>query len=246
MQLSGKVAVVTGGAQGIGFHITQSFLQSGAKVAVFDIAEGDIEQLRADYNRDVEVSFYRVDVSSLAEVQQAIKDTIDRYGKIDIVVNNAGITRDGLVLRMKEQDWNDVLRINLTGAFNCTKAAAPYLLRARKGRIINIASIIGLRGNSGQANYAASKAGLIGLTKATAREFAPRGITVNAIAPGFIQTKMTEKLMETEASQSLISQIPLGRVGSPSDVAHLVAYLASDASAYITGEVIRVDGGLSM
>lgn len=246
MQLSGKVAVVTGGAQGIGFHITKNFLQSGAKVAVFDIAEGNIEQLKANCDGNVDVSFFRVDVSSLSEVQQAMKNTIDRYGKIDIVVNNAGITRDGLVLRMKEQDWNDVIRINLTGAFNCTKAAAPYLLKARKGRIINIASIIGLRGNSGQANYAASKAGLIGLTKATAREFAPRGITVNAIAPGFIQTRMTEKLMETEASQSLISQIPLGKVGSPSDVAHLVTYLASDASAYITGEVIRVDGGLSM
>ena len=246
MQLNDKVAIVTGGAQGIGLHISTSFLKSGAKIVVFDIAEGDIDQLRHNASKDSDVLFFQVDVSALEQVQQATKNTIDTYGKIDILVNNAGITRDRLILRMTEQDWTDVIRINLTGAFNCTKAVAPYMLRARGGRVINIASIIGLRGNTGQANYAASKAGLIGLTKATAREFAPRGVTVNAVAPGFIHTRMTEKLMETDAYQSLVSQIPLGKVGNPSDIAHLVTYLASDASAYITGEIIRVDGGMSM
>ena len=178
--------------------------------------------------------------------EKAVEQVIDKFSHIDILINNAGITRDKLILRMKEEDWDKVIQINLKSAFNCIKAVSSFMLRERKGRIINISSIIALRGNRGQANYAASKAGLIGLTKSIAREFATRAITVNAVAPGFIQTKMTEKLMEREEALTLISQIPLGRVGLPEEVASLVAYLASDEACYITGEVIKIDGGLSM
>jgi len=245
MKLKDKVAIVTGGLQGIGKAICKRFLESGAKVAIFDVIEepaADIAQLI----KEGEVLLFKVDVSDLAMVKKAVDKVIDKLSHIDILVNNAGITRDKLILRMGEEDWDSVIQVNLKGAFNCIKAVSPLMLRRRKGSIINISSIIGLRGNAGQANYAASKAGLIGLTKSCAREFATRGITVNAVAPGFIQTKMTEKLIEKGEDKQLISQIPLGRVGSPEDVASLVEYLASDAASYITGEVIRVDGGLSM
>jgi len=245
MKLKDKVAIVTGGLQGIGKAICKRFLESGAKVAIFDVIEepaADIAQLI----KEGEILLFKVDVSDLAMVKKAVDKVIDKLSHIDILVNNAGITRDKLILRMGEEDWDSVIQVNLKGAFNCIKAVSPLMLRRRKGSIINISSIIGLRGNAGQANYAASKAGLIGLTKSCAREFATRGITVNAVAPGFIQTKMTEKLIEKGEDKQLISQIPLGRVGSPEDVASLVEYLASDAASYITGEVIRVDGGLSM
>ncbi|MBC7189424.1 3-oxoacyl-ACP reductase FabG, partial [Candidatus Aerophobetes bacterium] len=178
--------------------------------------------------------------------ENAVNKVIDKFSRIDILVNNAGITRDRLVLRMKEEDWDKVIEINLKGAFNLIKAVSPFMIRQRGGRIVNISSVIGLRGNSGQANYAASKAGLIGLTKSCAREFAQRGITVNAVAPGFIKTKMTEKLLEEGKQSSLLSQIPLGRVGEPEEVASLVTFLCSEEASYITGEVIRIDGGLSM
>jgi len=238
---------VTGGAQGIGMAVCQGLLRAGAKVAIFDVAEeGSSEIAQVVQTQKGNVAFLKVDVSNLSEVERAVNRVIDKFSHLDILVNNAGITRDKLILRMKKEDWDRVIQINLTGAFNCIKAASPFMLRARRGRIITISSIIALRGNSGQANYAASKAGLIGLTKSVAREFAPRGITVNAVAPGFIQTKMTEKLMERGETQTLISQIPLGRVGTPEEVASLVTYLALDEASYITGEVIRVDGGLSM
>ena len=247
MQLKDNVAIVTGGAQGIGMAVCQRLLRAGAKVAIFDVAEESSSEIaQVVQTQKGNVAFLKVDVSNLSEVERAVNWVIDKFSHLDILVNNAGITRDKLILRMKKEDWDRVIQINLTGAFNCIKAVSPFMLRARRGRIITISSIIALRGNSGQANYAASKAGLIGLTKSVAREFAPRGITVNAVAPGFIQTKMTEKLMERGETQTLISQIPLGRVGTPEEVASLVTYLALDEASYITGEVIRVDGGLSM
>lgn len=247
MKLEGKVAIVTGGARGIGMAICQGLLRAGAKVVVFDIVEETSSKIAELMHTNEDNSFFlKIDVSSLQEVEKAVEQVIDKFSHIDILINNAGITRDKLILRMKEEDWDKVIQINLKSAFNCIKAVSSFMLRERKGRIINISSIIALRGNRGQANYAASKAGLIGLTKSIAREFATRAITVNAVAPGFIQTKMTEKLMEREEARTLISQIPLGRVGLPEEVASLVAYLASDEACYITGEVIKIDGGLSM
>ncbi|RLE15485.1 3-oxoacyl-[acyl-carrier-protein] reductase [Candidatus Aerophobetes bacterium] len=248
MKLKDEIAVVTGGAQGIGKAICRRFIECGAKVAVFDIVEDTtcIAELTHIGQKKSDVTFFKVDVSNLSNVEKAVNQVIDKFSHIDILVNNAGITCDKLILRMREEEWDRVIQINLKGAFNCIKAVSPFMLRRRKGRIINISSIIALRGNAGQSNYAASKAGLIGLTKSLAREFATRGITVNAIAPGFIQTKMTEKLIEKGQAQTLISQIPLGRVGTPEEVASLVTYLASEEASYITGEVIRIDGGLSM
>ncbi|MCD6574880.1 3-oxoacyl-[acyl-carrier-protein] reductase [Candidatus Aerophobetes bacterium] len=241
MDLKDKVAIVTGGAQGIGRAICQKFIQCGAKIAIFDISEGALFDERGENQ-----FFFKVDVSNLQQVEEAVRQVIDKFSRIDILVNNAGITRDKLILRMSEDDWDRVIRINLKGAFNCIKAVSPFMLRQRSGRIVNVSSIIALRGNAGQANYAASKAGLIGLTKSVAREFAKRGITVNAVAPGFIKTGMTEELIRRGEAETLISQIPLGRVGGPEEVASLVAYLASEEASYITGEIIRIDGGLSM
>lgn len=247
MKLKDKVVVVTGGARGIGRSICQRFVESGANIAVFDVVEEsstEIAQLiRA--NKD-NIFFFKVDVSESPTVEKATGKVIDKFSHIDILVNNAGITRDRLILRMREEDWGKVIQINLNGAFNCIKAVSPFMLRRRRGRIINVSSVIGLRGNAGQANYAASKAGLVGLTKSCAREFATRGITVNAVAPGFIQTGMTKKLIEKGEGERLISQIPLGRAGSPEEVAALVEYLSTDEASYITGEVIRIDGGLGM
>ncbi len=245
MKLEDKVAIVTGGAQGIGRAICQRLAKDGVRVVVFDIME-KLSNKITELEKDKDIFGIKVDVSSLDEVKQAVQEVIDKFGHIDILVNNAGITCDRLILRMKEEDWDVVIKVNLKGAFNCIKIVSPFMMRRKWGRIINISSVIGLRGNEGQANYAASKAGLIGLTKSAARELSRRGITVNAVAPGFIQTKMTENLIKEGKADSLISQIPLGRIGRPEEVASLVAYLASEEASYITGEVIRIDGGLSM
>ncbi len=246
MKLQNKVAIVTGGAQGIGKAICQRFVKEGARVGMFDLNEQMIEKTVQELkNLQGNVLGIKVDVSSFSEVKEAVNKVIDIFGRIDILVNNAGITCDRLLVRMKEEEWDSVIRVNLKSAFNLIKIVSPFMLKRKYGRIINISSIIGLRGNEGQANYASSKAGLIALSKSAAREFGRRGITVNAVAPGFIQTSMTENLPE-KTRDALVSKIPLRRIGKPEEVASLVTFLASDEAGYITGEVIRIDGGLGM
>lgn len=246
MSLTQRVALVTGGARGIGREIALLLAGEGADIALFDINE---QQLAATC-REVEALGRRamglvVDVTSASAVDQAVSKILDKLSKVDILVNNAGITQDGLVIRMDEQQWDRVLDINLKGTFLCTRAVAKAMLKARYGRIVSIASIVGLIGNAGQANYAASKAGVIGLTKSVAKELASRGVTCNAIAPGFIKTEMTERLPE-EVKQRLLQYIPMGTLGEPSDVAKAAAFLVSDAARYITGHVLVVDGGMAM
>ncbi len=244
MRLGGKTAIVTGAAQGIGKEIACSLAKEGASVVVSDIDIEHAEQT-ADQIRKIgrEALVIKADVSMPAEAVNIVEKTIDKLGSLDILINNAGITRDSFILRMKDEDWDKVLAINLKGTFNCIKAAAKVMLKQRKGRIVNMASIIGLIGNAGQANYAASKAGVIALTKSCAKEFGSRGINVNAIAPGFISTRMTEVLKE-DIKQKMLGNIPLGRFGLPADVANLVLFLVSDEANYITGQVINVDGGM--
>jgi len=246
MSLEGKVAIVTGAAQGIGRAIAETLARHGADVVVADLDPGRSHETvaavgklgRRALNLKVNVAEWN-DVKSMTD--QVLKD----WGKIDILVNNAGITRDGLLVRMKEEDWNLVLQVNLNGTFHCTKAVLQPMTKQRYGRIVNIASIVGAMGNAGQANYAASKAAVIGFTKSIAREYASRMVTVNAVAPGFIDTAMTQGL-PAEVKETLQKQIPLGRLGQPSDVAEAVRFLASDEAGYITGHVLHVNGGMLM
>lgn len=245
--LAGKVAVVTGGSRGIGQAIVVRLASAGARVSVGGLS--DISDTRAllqaaSVSSD-NLLFTRTDVTSPEDIDRLIKSTIDSFGRVDILVNNAGINRDGLLLRMKVEDWDAVLTTNLRGAFLCTQKVLSGMMKNRSGRIINISSVVGVAGNPGQANYAAAKAGIIGLTKTTAREVASRGITVNAVAPGFIETDMTAKLSE-QVRERLRAQIPQASFGSPEQVADLVEFLASDRSSYITGQVINVDGGMFM
>jgi 3-oxoacyl-[acyl-carrier protein] reductase len=245
-RLAGKSAFVTGAGQGIGRAVALTLAREGADVAIGDInaetAGQVVEEIRAAGRRSEALIG---DISKAEEAEAAVKGAAESLGKLDILVNNAGITRDGLALRMSEADWDRVISINLKGTFLCSKAAARLMSRQRGGRIINVSSVIGLRGNAGQANYAASKAGVIGLTKSFAREFASRGITVNAVAPGFIKTAMTDVLSDAVKAQ-ILAQIPLGSLGSPEDVAEVIAFLASDAAGYVTGQVIAIDGGMAM
>jgi len=244
--LKGKVAIVTGGAQGIGKSIATRLAEAEANVVIADVMEEVAKSTAQEISRKGnEAISIKVDVSSLSSVEEMVKKTLDKFGRIDILVNNAGITRDGLVMRMKEEDWDLVLDINLKGAFNCIKAVSPIMMKQKSGKIVNIASIVGIIGNIGQANYSASKAGLIALTKTCARELAGRRINVNAVAPGFIQTSMTERL-PLQVKEKLSSQIPFGEIGKPEDVASAVLFLVSEEASYITGEVIRVDGGTAM
>ena len=245
--LEGKVAWVTGSARGIGKAIARALAEQGASLAVTDI-EGDVArttaaELAEDFG--VKALAASLDVTDTTGIDSFIKQIKTDLGELSILVNNAGITRDGLLIRMTDDDWARVLQVNLTGTFLCTRAAAKVMMRARSGKIINIASVVGMTGNAGQANYASSKAGVIGLTKSTAKELAARGIRVNAVAPGYIATEMTQGLPE-DAKQEFLKGIPLGTVGRPEDVASVVTFLASSASDYITGQVIRVDGGMQM
>ena len=246
MSLNGKIALVTGAAQGIGRDISLGLAADGADVAICDVnleaAQKTSSEIEGRGRKSLAV---KANVASSADVTAMMDQVVEKFGRIDILVNNAGITRDGLILRMKDEDWDLVLSINLKGAFLCTKAALKHMAKQRAGTIINIASIVGAMGNAGQANYVASKAGLIGLTKTIAREYANRNVTANAVAPGFIDTAMTQALSET-VRQELAKQIPLGRLGSSEDVASAVRFLASPSAAYITGQVIHVNGGMYM
>ena len=234
-----RKAIVTGGASGIGAAISRRFAQEGALVAVCDI---DLEGAKKIAD-EIKGHPYRLDVSNYKEVEKTISEIAQKFGTIHILVNNAGINRDTLLLRMSEEDWDRVLSVNLKGAFNCSKAVIRYMMKERWGRIINISSIVGLVGNPGQANYVASKAGLIGFAKSLAKELAPRNITVNVVAPGYIDTPMTQKLPE-DIKEQYLKAIPLKRLGKPEDVAELCLFLASDKASYITGEVIGITGGL--
>lgn len=245
MSLNGKTALVTGASRGIGRAIALRLAEDGANVAVIyagsaDKAEAVVNEITA---LGVNAKAYRCNVADSAAVNETVKAVTNDLGKIDILVNNAGITRDGLMLRMKDEDFDAVLDTNLKGAFNMIRECYSGFIRKKSGRIINISSVSGIMGNAGQANYSASKAGVIGLTKSVARELASRGITCNAVAPGFIQTDMTENLGD---NNPLLNSIPLGRMGKPEDIAAAVAFLASDSAAYITGEVLKVDGGLAI
>lgn len=246
MSLDGKVALITGSAQGIGKAIAILLARKGADIVVSDLnfekAEEVVREIEGMGNKGLVAI---MDVASFQDAELTIKKTIEEFGRIDILVNNAGIVRDGFLLRMKEENWDQVLNVNLKGTFNCTKAAVKYMAKQRSGKIVNIASISGEMGNAGQANYSAAKAGVIGFTKTVAREFASRGINVNAVAPGFIDTAMTQALPEN-TRESLISQIPVERLGTPQDVAEAVFFLVSGASGYITGQVINVNGGMYM
>ena len=246
MSLKGKVAVVTGAARGIGQTIATCLARDGADVVVMDLdlerCEDTVHAIQEQGRRALALS---VNVAEWDSVKSHMDHVLKDWGHIDILVNNAGITRDGLLMRMKEEDWNLVLQVNLTGTFHCTKACLTSMSKQRSGRIINIASIVGAIGNIGQANYAASKAAVIGFTKTVAREYASRIVTVNAVAPGFIDTTMTQGLSQ-DVKDALLKQIPLQRLGQPSDIAEAACFLASDAAGYITGQVLHVNGGMHM
>lgn len=246
IDLTGRTAIVTGGARGIGRAIALGLAELGADIGVIarneDAGNAAVDQIRS-LGRNA--AFERCDVADPAAAKTAVDALRDALGGVSIVVNNAGITRDGLLLRMKDDDWTSVVDVNLRGAFNVTRAACKYIMKSQNGRIINITSVVGLIGNPGQANYAASKGGLIGFTKAVAKELAPRGVTVNAVAPGYIETDMTAA-MDDKARENLTKAIPAGRYGQPEDVANAVAFLASDLASYITGHVLTVSGGMAM
>lgn len=247
MKLKDQVAVITGAAQGIGRGVAEYIAKEGASIVISDInieiATKTAEEIKEKYK--VETLAVAGNVATPADCDNLVQKTLDKFSKINILINNAGITRDNLIMRMSEAEWDSVLSVNLKGVFNCTKAVSRIMLKQRGGRIINIASVVGLMGNAGQANYSASKGGVIALTKTTAREFASRGVLVNAIAPGFIRTAMTDKLTE-EVKKKLADQIPLTRLGEVEDIAKAALFLSSEDSSYITGQVISVNGGMYM
>jgi 3-oxoacyl-[acyl-carrier protein] reductase len=245
--LKDKTAVITGGARGIGRAIATAFLNEGAKVIILDkFFPDDFEEFKSKYNSNSEsVISKSLDITNFSESKTVIDELFKLTGKFDILVNNAGITRDKLILRMAEEDWDAVLTVNLKGTFNMVKAVIPYMAKAKYGRIVNISSVVGVMGNAGQANYSASKSGMIGFSKSIAKEFAGRSITVNCIAPGFVETEMTAQLTD-EQKNVFLNVIPLKRSTTPEEVAGVVVFFASDKSAYITGQVLCVDGGMIM
>jgi 3-oxoacyl-[acyl-carrier protein] reductase len=246
MQFDSKVVLVTGGARGIGRAISERFHAGGANVAIVgrneEAAKGFASELSA---RGARCIGYGCDVANSAQIDATVDAVIKDFGKLDVLVNNAGVTQDGLVVRMTDEAWNTVIQTNLTGAFQLLRAAARFMLRARSGCIVNVSSVVGLIGNAGQANYCAAKAGLLGLTKSAAREFAGRGVRVNAVAPGLVETDMTAKLND-EQKKMLLTAVPLGRAGTVVEIAAAVCYLACNEAAYITGQVLSVDGGMAM
>ncbi|MFW5984882.1 MAG: 3-oxoacyl-[acyl-carrier-protein] reductase [Halanaerobiaceae bacterium] len=249
MDLEGKVAIITGSSRGIGAEVAKLLAQNGADIVLnypFDGEKDNVLQVKEEIeNLGQKAIHIKADVSEKTDAEKLIKKAREEYNKFDILVNNAGITRDNLLLRMKEKDWDQVMDVNLKGVFNCTKAAIRTLMKQRGGRIINLASVVGIIGNAGQANYSASKAGVIGFTKSMARELASRNITVNAVAPGFIKSKMTEELSD-KVKTEMQDSIPLNKFGEPQDVAEMIVFLASNKAKYITGQVINIDGGMVM
>jgi len=246
-RLLDKVAIVTGGAQGIGRAIANALANEGAKIVISDINESLAKTTAEEIAKTagIETLSVKTNVANYTEVENLVKQTLDKFSKIDILVNNAGITRDNLLMRMSDEEWSQVIDVNLKGVFNCTKAVSKVMMKQRSGRIVNIASVVGLMGNPGQINYVASKGGVIALTKSAARELASRNILVNAVAPGFIRTAMTDALSD-EQKKKLSELIPLQKLGEADDVAKAVVFLCSDESSYITGQVISVNGGMYM
>jgi 3-oxoacyl-[acyl-carrier protein] reductase len=246
MDFKGQAALVTGGARGIGRSIAEGLARRGADLVIADVSLDSAESAARELSAlGVRAVALKLDVSRSEEVMSAFAKIASDFGRLDVVINNAGITRDGLILRMKEEDWDAVINVNLKGVFLCSKEAVKVMVKQKYGRIVNIASVVAFMGNPGQANYSASKAGIVGLTKTTAREYASRGITVNAVAPGFIATAMTDALAES-VRQEMLKSIPIGAFGTVEDVANAVLFLASPASGYITGQVVHVNGGMYM
>lgn len=243
MRLANKVAIITGGAGGIGLAAVKRFLEEGAKVAIVDYDKQQGEKMEAELGENV--AFFAVDVSKLAEVKEMVEQVVDRFGKIDILINNAGITRDATLVRMSEEDFEKVIQINLNGVYYCTQAVAPHMIAQGSGKIISTSSVSGVYGNFGQTNYAATKAAIIGMTKTWAKELGRKGINVNAVAPGFTATPMVEKMPE-KVLQQMEGITSLQRLGKPEDIANAYLFLASDEASYITGHVLQVDGGIMM
>ncbi len=246
MDFKGQVAMITGGARGIGRTIAGHLAKKGADLAIADVSEDAAKEAAGELaSTGVKTIAVKLDVSKSDEVAKAFEGVVKEFGRLDILINNAGITRDGLVLRMKEEDWDAVININLKGVFLCSKEAVKVMMKQKYGRIVNIASVVAFMGNPGQANYSASKAGIVGLTKTVAKEYASRGVTANAVAPGFISTAMTDALAEN-VRQEMLKSIPVGTFGTVDDVSNAVAFLASPEAGYITGQVIHVNGGMYM
>ena len=241
-----KVALITGGTRGIGKAIAKKFAENGYDLIINYVSENtDLEKLKKDINSNNEILFVRANVGDFNSCEELVKKAIEKFGKIDVLVNNAGITRDNLIMRMKEEDFDKVINTNLKGTFNVTKNVVPYMMKKRSGKIVNISSVVGVSGNAGQCNYAASKAGIIGFTKSIAKELASRNILANCIAPGFIDTDMTEVLSDS-VKENINSQIPLKRMGTAEEIAKAVYFLAGEDNTYITGQVLNIDGGMLM
>ncbi|MFR2534887.1 MAG: 3-oxoacyl-[acyl-carrier-protein] reductase [Clostridia bacterium] len=242
-----KVALITGGSRGIGKQIALKFAQEGYNIVINYVSDKtDVEAIKAEFReKNVEILLIKTNVTSYEDSENMIKQAIEKFGHIDVLINNAGITKDGLLMRMKEEEFDQVIEVNLKGTFNVTKAVIPYMIKKKTGNIINLSSVVGVTGNAGQCNYAASKAGIIGFTKSLAKEVASRNIRVNAVAPGFIQTDMTEVLSDS-VKETIQEQIPLKRMGTATEVANVIYFLGSEQSSYITGQVINIDGGMVM